>query len=508
MNDNSLTIEPASADDSKYMIYSRMEIAAILARMRDAASRVRAYLGSDRDFILTSIVSVMPEQGEVIIACDVDTLANERALRAEQITFVSMLDRIKIQFVAKLMGLADVDGRQAFSLRMPAALLRLQRRENFRLATASANPLICVIGPQAGPGNIPISATIVDISCGGIAVEYMGPADLQTGAHLRGCRIVLPKLGEIAADVMVKNTFEVTLKSGGKRKRAGCAFVDLPEPARALIQRYIDKLVPQRRHYNRAAADRLTEASKGPNPPGAREAPDKLAVAACSFQSMQLQVGARLQFLPAHAGRKAALFSTLIGYEPAKYIIAKIPYEKETGSFVPLKEGGEIRIRVFTGERIFSFVSIVDRVFRTMPHYVHLSYPHSVDVQRLRNSVRVEVDLPGFVRTTVESSEQILPVQLVNISVGGAGVLSTQRLGNVGNHVHLSFEILVQPGDHLANINTNALLRGENTVNSAAQRQPGTIFYGIQFDEMNPTQMIALQNFIYQRQIGNGRKVV
>ena len=49
--------------------------------------------------------------------------------------------------------------------------------------------------------------TIVDISCGGIAVIDSGePDQLETDMCLRGCRVRLPELGELTADILVKST--------------------------------------------------------------------------------------------------------------------------------------------------------------------------------------------------------------------------------------------------------------------------------------------------------------
>jgi flagellar brake protein len=248
-----LKLDVASADQSKYLIYSRLEIAAILGTLCREGSMVTAYFGGGSDFILTSILAVRPDRDEVVIEFGADAAANQRALQTSKITFIAAHERIKIQFVAESLRHARLGGRDVFSTKIPPALLRLQRREYFRIATPRARPLVCIIAPQAEPVRAPDQVDIVDISCGGIAViDASVPSDIETGVCFRGCRILLPDLGEVITDIMVRSTHEVTLKSGNKHRHAGCEFIDMAERDRALIQRYISRL--ERERKDRTAA--------------------------------------------------------------------------------------------------------------------------------------------------------------------------------------------------------------------------------------------------------------
>lgn len=240
--------EPAAPDQSKYLIYSRLEIAAILDTLRKSRSMVTAYFGGGDDFILTSIVAVMPDENKVVIDCGADAASNQRALQAKKITFVAAHERIRIQFAVESLGAVRFDGRNSLSMPLPATLLRLQRREFFRIATPRVRPLVCAIAPQSASLRVPAEVAIVDISCGGIAIiDSNGPSDIETGTCFRSCRIVLPELGEVGTDIMVKSTFELTFRSGAKHKRAGCEFLNMRERDRALIQRYINKLERERK---------------------------------------------------------------------------------------------------------------------------------------------------------------------------------------------------------------------------------------------------------------------
>jgi len=236
-----------SADQSKYLVYSRLEIAMFLGTLCKAGSMVTAYFGGD-DFILTSIVAVRPQQDLVYVEYGADDAANRRALQSKKITFVAAHERIKLQFVADSLRHARFGGRDVFSMAIPQALLRLQRREYFRIATPLTRPLVCIIRPQATPPRPAVEVKIVDISCGGIAViDSDTPAGIETGVCFRGSRILLPELGDVTADIMVRSTFEVVFRNGTKHKRAGCEFVGMHERERALIQRYINRLERERK---------------------------------------------------------------------------------------------------------------------------------------------------------------------------------------------------------------------------------------------------------------------
>lgn len=242
--DKPVKIEPVATDQSKYLIHSRVEIAAILGTLRKAGSMVTAYFGSGNDFILTSIVAVRPDEGEVVMDYGADAAANQRALQAKKITFVAAHERIKIQFVTEALRQARFEDRNAFGMPLPATLLRLQRREYFRIATPLTRPLKCVIAPQGAPAEV----SIIDISCGGIAlIDSSEPADIEVGVCLRNCSILLPDFGAVTANILIKSTFNVTLKNGAKHKHAGCEFVDMPERERAKIQRYINKMERERK---------------------------------------------------------------------------------------------------------------------------------------------------------------------------------------------------------------------------------------------------------------------
>ena len=167
---------------------------------------------------------------------------------AGKLIFITSHDQVKVQCVSHGIEKIRFEGRDAFSVGIPASLLRMQRRDYYRITTPAVNPLKCTIPMPAGHHPATIEVVLLDISCGGISViDHPHKIDFTPGTTYRNCRIDLPGIGTVNATVKVKSTFEVTLKNGVPCKRCGCEFVAMPENMLAMIQRYIMKLEREKR---------------------------------------------------------------------------------------------------------------------------------------------------------------------------------------------------------------------------------------------------------------------
>ena len=242
-----LKIELFSGDeDSQFKIRSKREMRSILNAIAQEGTRVALYYDNGNDSILTMLLKVN-EQGMWL---DVSSLAahNQRILRSNKIIFISSRHQVKVQFVANRIESATLENRAAFYLPLPDSLLRIQRREYFRLATPAHNPLRCFI-PLTSPADAAAQSvlkrevTIMDISGGGVAlVCEEHETELQPGKIYTDCKITLPDIGTISATVLVKKIFEVTLRNGRVSKRAGCEFIHLSGQSETQLQRYVTQL--------------------------------------------------------------------------------------------------------------------------------------------------------------------------------------------------------------------------------------------------------------------------
>ncbi|WP_312548632.1 flagellar brake protein [Massilia sp.] len=217
------------------------------------------------------------------------------------------------------------------------------------------------------------------------------------------------------------------------------------------------------------------------------------------FETMNLQVGTRLQFITHRRVKPVQHFSSLIGYVKDEYIILKIPMEN--GAPIALTEGERLTIRVFSGVKVCSFACTVERVFARPLFYVHVSFPKSVQGTSLRTAMRVKVDLPAQLVGGGGSQA----CNIVNLSVTGALIESKRRLPQDDTALTLQFVLKAPPDDQEVKVNTRASIRNVNVV----QAGDGEVFtYGVQFVELDPGHYTLLQNMTYEALLADRQKIV
>ena len=244
--------EELSQDEeySQYWLYSEVEIAAVLRSFIQKRVLIAVHFDQGNSFFLTSIISLAPDGGTFIIDASKDAEINSRALAADRLIFTAVVDKIKVRFVLNGLTATRSAGLPAFLCAVPDKLLRLQRREFFRLSTPVARPArlhatieYTVQGPQT------IDAPLLDISGGGVG--FMATPDtaklLNNGETLPDCKIDLPGEGLLAVILCVRNMFDVTTRSGQNCMRIGCKYVNLPDARLTVIQRYITRVERERK---------------------------------------------------------------------------------------------------------------------------------------------------------------------------------------------------------------------------------------------------------------------
>lgn len=249
-DDHQLRFELMQADDfSKYLLHSKKEILFILRAMRDKGSLITVFFNQGSDFLLTTLLSISTDGNSMLFDLGSNEEMNRKALSSDKLIFIATHEKVKIQFTVNHLAEAEYEGREAFRATIPDELLRLQRREYYRLTAPIAHPLRCLIPINLADGTkTTFETTVIDISGGGLAV--MAPpegVEFETDHLFENCRIELPEVGTVLATLRVRNVFEFTLRSGAKTKRSGCQFVDLPGHMLTLIQRYIIRVERERK---------------------------------------------------------------------------------------------------------------------------------------------------------------------------------------------------------------------------------------------------------------------
>ena len=230
-----------------YEVESRREIVALLRQIGEKNQLIRMLVKGEADVCVTTILAVDPDTNTIVLDRSIDREQNERIVAAGQVRCETYLDKIRILFTATELRPTLFEGNAALRADIPPTLIRLQRREYYRMETPVSNPVraILPLPPELGAGTAVFP--LHDISCGGVAV-LDNKLQLSTviGEELSNCRIELPEIGPVTVTLQVRNSLDVTLLNNKASRRIGLQFVDISRGGMAGVQRYITKLERER----------------------------------------------------------------------------------------------------------------------------------------------------------------------------------------------------------------------------------------------------------------------
>jgi len=238
-------------DVSPYQVHSRREIIGLLKSMQERNQLVTMQANGGAEAVVTSVLEVDEESGIVVIDRAPSNTVNHRILNSDNVSFETVLDSIRILFFSNKVKECLYDNLPALYIAIPSSLIRLQRRESYRVPTPVANPVRCTIrvpaDEEAGVEATTVVVTLKDISAGGIGIiDEKKQLDNTIGRVYKDCRIDLPGGAPVTTGLQIRNSIDLSLTSGKSIRKLGCMFVDLPKPTLAAIQRYITKLERER----------------------------------------------------------------------------------------------------------------------------------------------------------------------------------------------------------------------------------------------------------------------
>jgi c-di-GMP-binding flagellar brake protein YcgR len=230
-----------------YEVESRREIVALLRQIGEKHQLVRMLVKGEADVCVTTVLEVDPDTNSMVLDRSIERMQNERIIEAGTVRCETSLDKIRILFKAENLRPTLYKGEAALRADIPPTLIRLQRREYYRMETPVSNPVRAIIPlpPElgAGTGVFPLH----DISCGGIAIlDNKMQLSTTIGEQLSNCRIELPEIGPVTVSLEIRNSLDLTLLNNKTNRRLGLQFVDISRGGMAGVQRYITKLERER----------------------------------------------------------------------------------------------------------------------------------------------------------------------------------------------------------------------------------------------------------------------
>ena len=238
--------EEATNDELEpYRIQSPREIIFLLDAVRSQRQLVRMSADGSSESVLTSILAVEENSGSVWFDAAPSKTQNHRLADCDHISFETKLNQIRVLFTTAQAEPGDHQGYPALRVPLPESILRIQRRQFYRVNIPRANPVIATFTPPGSEGkplDKPALVPMLNISMGGIAViDENNTLDGMPGVVYDNCVLALPG-GSVTVSLEIANIAHIKLASGKAVRHLGCHFVNISSAAQAFVQRYIMKL--------------------------------------------------------------------------------------------------------------------------------------------------------------------------------------------------------------------------------------------------------------------------
>lgn len=233
----------------QYILTNVREILRHLQTLQTQRSFVTLYLDGGQDFFLSTIIAVDEENRLISLDIPSQTEHLKKALAAKKVTLSTVVDRIKIQLRLPSLEFKQTD-LPALVSPLPDSMLRLQRREFFRIETPRIDPLRCKFARRHADGHAEaFDFPLYDISGGGLClIGKIGYAEtFLLGELFADCRLEIPGESVISVNLRVKEISRVETFNGEPQLRLGCEFINLPGTRLSLIERYITRLERERK---------------------------------------------------------------------------------------------------------------------------------------------------------------------------------------------------------------------------------------------------------------------
>ncbi|MDR2030772.1 MAG: flagellar brake protein [Azoarcus sp.] len=238
-------IAPIQEDElEEFLLHGRRQIRQLLQELIDTRALISIHLLPGGLSFLSTLLTLSDDEEWLFLDVSPNETIRRRALEAEHLLCVTQINKIRVQFRLERGTEVPLESSPAFAALIPGKILRLQRRDAYRLQVPLMHRLHCALPmllEQDDAFSRMIEAPVVDISASGLSMEIPASktASPSVGDRIGGCRLRLP--GEIVIDIglEIRNCGHRIHADGKEVLRLGCSFISLPTQAEKQIQRYI-----------------------------------------------------------------------------------------------------------------------------------------------------------------------------------------------------------------------------------------------------------------------------
>ena len=134
----------STEDDERYQVRDPIEIRHLLSTLVTRRALITARQNPGNQSFLTALLAVNND-GTLLLDGSAEETINEWVQMAAQLTCITQLQNVRIQFNVDTPVRIAYEGRPAFRTALPGSVLRLQRREFYRLQTPVTQTVNCII---------------------------------------------------------------------------------------------------------------------------------------------------------------------------------------------------------------------------------------------------------------------------------------------------------------------------------------------------------------------------
>ena len=228
--------------ESRYFLTGRMEIHSVLNDLVHRREPIGIHFNGGRDFLLSTLLEV---RSDVLIFDLGGHEVSNRALQAANGgVMVATPDGVRVQFSVGQVHRFMWGDADAFWVLLPERVVRMQRREFFRITPSLARPQPVDILPAEGGL---VSASLHNVGVGGIGVHLPEGSGLEIDMPINGVELIIPGHGDIVCAGVVRHVTPMGEDRGTPRQRVGIRFVGLGRRTEIQLQRFIVHIEHERR---------------------------------------------------------------------------------------------------------------------------------------------------------------------------------------------------------------------------------------------------------------------
>lgn len=231
-------------DLERCTLSGRREILYQLRYLIRQKARISVSFDEGRQTFLTVLIAVSDDESQLYFDISGSEESNIAFLKAERCQFAAVIEGIRLQFSARQAKKMTLNGDRVFSIALPKSLIRLQRRDAFRLQLPSTRPYVCLIRKGSTKE---VTLPLYDISVGGLGIQFAEQLQYEPMEQLENSWIDLRDTGMLTVTLEVRYIMAKESRTGKPLWHMGCRFLK-PSPANeTIIQRFMARIEAERR---------------------------------------------------------------------------------------------------------------------------------------------------------------------------------------------------------------------------------------------------------------------